>query len=192
MIAAAAPDPTKGLSPLLPTLPEVSIEGTVYPLRRLNIRDTFSLIRLVKEVFTWGYRDGSGRLEALIQSAGTFMSAVAKSKGEQPSDPRLNSQAVGMMLAPLMGLPMLEEEICTWLGSTMKHPGEERTLSLDEFRALPMGSEVAILEALAMHPDLHAFFSQRERAMENPMVAQMAARLKKEDPKPKPDTSDSE
>lgn len=189
MIAAAAPpDPTKGMSPLLPDLPVVTIEGKDYPLRRLNIKDTFTLIKLVKDVFTWGYRDGQGRLDHLIEQAGLFMSAMAKAKGEEAADPRVNSQAFGVMLAPLMGVPMMEEEICAWLGSVMK-------LTKADFENLPMGSEVAVLEALAMHPDLHAFFSQRERAMANPMVAQMAARLSKENEngtKPKPDSSGSD
>ena len=40
-------DPTKGDSPILDDAPTVTIAGEVYQLRRLGVRDTFAIARIV-------------------------------------------------------------------------------------------------------------------------------------------------
>src|SRR5690554_6655603 len=40
-------DPTKGDSPILDPGPIVEIDGTTYPLRRLGVRDTLTLAKVI-------------------------------------------------------------------------------------------------------------------------------------------------
>lgn len=127
-------DPTKGDSPILDPGPTATINGQAYPVRRLGIRDTFAVARLVA------------------------MGAAATNRNltnAEMTDPA----KVGELL--LAGFIAAEKTAFDLLASLIGVTPKE----LENAEQFPMGSELAIIEALVEHQDLKAFFAQAGELM---------------------------
>ena len=135
---------TVGTEPMLGKRPVVNItdgngETKEYPMRSLGIQDTFAIARIVAS--------GAGHMGDALQN-------VIGDDGEP------NGKSVGMLL--LAGLPFAEREAMGLLASVLN-------VSIEDFRnpeKFPMGSEIEIVEALAKHQDLTAFFGKIKNMME--------------------------
>ncbi|HHV27954.1 MAG TPA: hypothetical protein GXX63_12275 [Tissierellia bacterium] len=77
--------------------------------------------------------------------------------------------AQAMTMAMVAAIPYAEEEIIDLLASLIGVSGEE----IRDPNLFPLGSEIAIIEALTKHQDLRAFFTQLQRLAEsNPAIKQ--------------------
>lgn len=132
---------TSGLETIVGDKPTVEIEGRTYTLRRLGIRDTFKVIKII----------GIGVKE---------MAGVVNFG-------QLDVRA--MTMAMVAAIPYAEDEIMDLMASLIDVEGEE----LRNPDLFPLGSEIAIIEALTKHQDLKAFFIQLQRLAEsNPAIRQ--------------------
>lgn len=141
---------TSGLETIVGDTPVVEIEGRTYTMRRLGIKDTFKVIRII----------GIG----VKEMAGMFNFG------------QLDVQA--MTMAMVAAIPYAEDEIMDLLASLINvEPREVRDENL-----FPIGSEIAIIEALTKHQDLKAFFTQLQRLAEsNPSIKQAMQEATAED-----------
>lgn len=122
-------DPTKGDAPILDPGPIITIEGRQYTVRRLGVRDTFAIARII--------------------AVGAAASNRQLTNAEM-GDP----QRIGELL--LAGFIAAEKTAFELLASLIGVTPKE----FEDPTHFPMGSELAIIEALAEHQDLRAFFAQ--------------------------------
>lgn len=110
-----------------------------YPMRPLGIQDTFAIARIVAS--------GAGHMGDSLQNV-------------LGDDGQPDGRSVGMLL--LAGLPFAEKEAMGLLASVLN-------VSIEDFRnpeKFPMGSEIEIVDALAKHQDLTAFFGKIKKMIE--------------------------
>lgn len=141
---------TSGLETIVGDTPVVEIEGRTYTMRRLGIKDTFKVIRII----------GIGVKE---------MAGVVHFG-------QLDTQA--MVMAMVAAIPYAEDEIMDLLASLIN----VGPLEIRDENLFPIGSEIAIIEALTKHQDLKAFFTQLQRLAEsNPAIKQAMQEATAED-----------
>ncbi len=129
---------TTGMEPIVGDKPTVEIEGRKYTIRRLGIKDTFTIARILGV--------GVKQLGAIGVTALDAQSAV---------------------LAMLAAIPYAEEQILDLLADLIGVSGDD----IRNPELFPLGSEIAIIEALAQHQDLRAFFTRLQGLMKaNPAL----------------------
>lgn len=132
---------TTGMEPIAGQTPTVEIEGITYTIRRLGIKDTFSIARIlgvgVKQLGSMGFS-------------------------------ALNEQSA--IFAIIAAIPYAEDEILDLLADLIGVDGAD----IRNPELFPLGSEIAIIEALAQHQDLKAFFTRLQGLVETNPALQRA------------------
>lgn len=123
-------DPTKGDSPILDPGPIVEIDGKPYPLRRLGVRDTFKLAKIVAV--------GAAALNPTQQFTNNDM-----------AKPEVLQQLL------LAGLMAAETTVLELMASLISVTVKE----LEDPERFPMSTPLDIAMALVEHQDLRAFFA---------------------------------
>lgn len=136
--------------------PTVEINGKDYQLRRLGIMDVMALGKIL----------ASCQARQALQMRALF--------GEK----NLSTEMVGSLL--MAAIPYEAEAICKFLaGLLTDSDGEqvsyERFIEPNEF---PLGSEVAVIEALIEHEDVAAFFERVKRVTESQALANLMSSQK--------------
>jgi len=126
------------------TPPVVEINGKEYKVRRLGIMDVMAL----------------GKIYASCQ-ARQALQVRALFGGET-----LPQEALGALL--IAAIPYEADAICKFLASVLLD-GDERVTHEDfvDPGKFPLGSEVAVIEALIEHEDVTAFFDRVQRVMKS-------------------------
>ena len=137
---------TTGMEPIVGEGPTVEIEGVIYRLRRLGMRDTFRIAKIMGI--------GVASMAGMVNLS------------------RLNADMAGM--AVIAAIPYAEDEILDLLASLVG-VGEE---DIRDPNLFPLGSELKIIDAIAKHQDLQAFFTQLHHLLTtNPAIQQMMQRV---------------
>lgn len=113
--------------PILTEAPTVTIAGRDYQLRRLGLRDTFAVSRIL------------GRGVAILGA-----NAV------ENLSPGQSAQVI------IASLAANEQEVMKLLASVLQVDRE----ALDDPERFPMDSIITVIEALAAHQDMRAFFAK--------------------------------
>jgi len=132
---------TTGMEPIVGVKPTVEIEGKTYTIRRLGIKDTFTIARILGV--------GVKQLGAIGVTALDAQSAV---------------------LAMLAAIPYAEDEILDLLADLVGVDGAD----IRNPELFPLGSEIAIIEALSKHQDLQAFFTRLQGLLKSNPALQKA------------------
>jgi hypothetical protein len=134
-----------GIEALISEGKTVTISGREYQMRRLGIRDTFKLARIIA-----------------IGAAGM---------GKEIGKMDLNGEVLTGLL--LVGFPYAEKQIMEFLADIIGIKYEE----LDDPIKFPMGSEIEMIEALAEHVDVKAFFSKATKLAKQPMFRKLSKEM---------------
>ena len=149
----------KGAGPLLKETPVVVIEGVKYPLRRLGLLDVQRLARIVAKVMAAQGRNVVANVGKLsTEEIGTFIVDLIPDALDDVLD----------FMADLLGFErgVAAEKVIKENEGTIRDPN-----------IFPLGSEVKVVEAIAAHQDVVAFFDSVKAMSKNPALKKLTARL---------------
>lgn len=129
---------TTGIEPLVVEMPTVEVNGKTYTMRRLGFRDVIFWLKTIRESGARGLQAATDLIDVL-----------------RVEDQEATEQRVGVV-AFIWGAIDSIDVIMSWLASVLQVDPKEFA-DPDKF---PLDSIIDIIEAVAEHPDLKAFFTK--------------------------------
>lgn len=174
MSKKAEPKKLRGLDTLL-TKPEPFMIGErTFTFRMLGMRDTFTLLRILKSAFQMGFGEAKNMVSELMREL-----KLAPGSEEKAEEKKLR---YALMLSPLLGIADVDFLILDFLGDVTRElvRGEndkEEMVDVDvnDAECFPAGAEMVLIANLACHPSIEAYKAHFTQAKEkSPALISMA------------------
>lgn len=154
-------DLTTGIEPLVVEMPTVEVNGKTYTMRRLGFRDVIFWLKTIRESGARG-----------LQAATDLIDVLRVEDKEGKINQEATEQRVGVT-AFIWGAIDSIDTIMSWLASVLQVDPKEFA-DPDKF---PLDSIIDIIEAVAEHPDLKAFFTKLSSVLNDKERSQKILRL---------------
>lgn len=145
----------KGLDTLLVKPEPFTIGERTFTFRMLGMRDTFSLLRILKSAFQMGFGESKAMVAEMMKE---LKFAGADEKIEE------KKLRYALMLSPLLGIADVDFLILDFLGDITRElvrgesdKLEEVEVDVNDPECFPAGAELVLIANLACHPSVEAY-----------------------------------